>query len=131
MAADDIPPAEVTRLRELKGASRLVTTVQTIARTGVLWVWGDDEETTFTEDADGITVLPLWPYASLAEAEYGGENPDEHPIEVKLDRFLEVWLPQLEGDGDAIAVFPSGGRIAVTLDPAEFRSKITAARRSA
>jgi hypothetical protein len=129
MASDDIPAGEVARLRGLKGPGRLLTTIDTVASTGVLWVWGDDEDTLFTEDADGITVLPVWPWAALAEAEAAGDDPAEHPIEVKLDRFLDVWLPQLEEDGDAIAVFPSEGRIAVTLTPDEFRSKIAAAMR--
>lgn len=129
MASDDISQNEVSRLRALRGAARTTMTLNTIAATGVLWVWGDHEDTLFTEDADGTTVLPVWPHAALAEAECGGD-PTEHPIEVALDRFLEVWLPQLAEDDAAIAVCPVENRIAVTLDRDEFASKIAVARRA-
>jgi hypothetical protein len=130
VAQESISPDEAQRLRELKGASRTTRTFEILADTGVLWVWGDDDDTLFMQDADGTGVLPVWPYAALARVECEGAASGEHPIDVAVDRFIEVWLPQIEDDKMGVAVFPVNGRIAVTLTAAEFRSKIAAARRA-
>jgi hypothetical protein len=128
-AAADIPAAEVARLRDLDGPGRLTATIETMARSGVVWVWGEEDDILFTEDVGRATVLPVFPRAALAEAEFAGDDPAEQPIGIKLDRFLGEWLPQLEDDRAGIAVFPVEDRIAATLTPDEFRSRIAAARR--
>jgi hypothetical protein len=120
--------AEAEELRAKPGASRMIYSIRSFAEQQVLWAWGDEEGMLFMQDAQGKTVLPVWPDRLLAEIECSG-SPGEAPVEVALARFLEVWLPQLDIDGEGIAIFPVDDRIAVSMTTAEFRATISAAGR--
>jgi hypothetical protein len=118
---------QADELRQKNGASRLMSFLRTVAQSGVLYAWGDDDGVEYMEDASGMAVVPLWSHPLLAEREFRGDPDDANgPVAVPLDRFIDVWLPSLDQAGEGIAIFPSKGRIAVTLTPAEFRSKIAA-----
>jgi hypothetical protein len=58
MAPDDVSRREAERLRGLPEAARVTKTFEILAGTGALWVWGDEDETLFTEDARRTTWLP-------------------------------------------------------------------------
>ena len=128
MAPDDISRGEAERLRGLDEAARVSRTFEAIADSGALWVWGDEDETLFTEDAKRRTLLPIWPHATVARLENEGEVEGEHAIRIPADVFLREWLPQLREDDADIAVFPVEERAAV-LPLSEFRSRMTAALR--
>lgn len=127
MAPDDISRGQAEKLRGLDGAARTDRTFEVLADKGVLWVWGDEDETLFTEDADRRTLLPIWPHATVARLENEGEVPDEYAVRVPLKTFLGEWLPQLEEDGAMISIFPVELRSAAVLTPAEFRARLNAA----
>ncbi len=128
MAPDDISRGEAERLRGLDEAARVSRTFEAIADSGALWVWGDEDETLFTEDAKRRTLLPIWPHATVARLENEGEVEGEHAIRIPADVFLKEWLPQLREDDADIAIFPVEERAAV-LPLSEFRSRMTAALR--
>ena len=69
MASDDISRGQAERLRGLDEAARVGRTFEVLADKGALWVWGDEDETLFTEDADRRTLLPIWPHATVARLE--------------------------------------------------------------
>jgi len=129
VARDDISRGEAERLRRLDEAARVSRTFEVIAGKGALWVWGDEDEILFTEDATRRTLLPIWPYATVARLENEGEVDGEHAIEISADVFLKDWLPQLREDDADIAVFPVEERNAAILTLAEFRSRMTVALR--
>lgn len=129
MASDDISRGEAQRLRGLDDAARLDRTFEIIAGEGALWVWGDEDEVLFTEDGERRTLLPVWPHATVARLENEGEVAGEHAIRIRTDTFLNEWLPQLEEDDARIAVFPVEDRNAAVLTLADFRSRLTDARR--
>ncbi|AGZ42990.1 DUF2750 domain-containing protein [Actinoplanes friuliensis] len=129
MAADDISRGEAERLRGLDDAARVARTFEVIAGRGELWVWGDEDEILFTEDARRRTLLPIWPHATVARLENEGDVPGEHAIRIAADVFLKEWLPQLEDDRADIAIFPVEENNAAVLTLAEFHSRMTAALR--
>ena len=129
MASDDVSRREAERLRGLAEAARVDVTFEVIADRGALWVWGDEYEILFTEDARRTTLLPIWPHATVARLENEGEVDGEHAIRISIDVFLEEWLPQLKDDDAEIAIFPVEERHAAILTLEEFRSRITAALR--
>jgi uncharacterized protein DUF2750 len=104
---------------------RVANTFEVLAETGALWVWGDEDETLFTEDARRTTLLPIWPYATVARLENEGEVDGEHAIRIPLDVFLREWLPQLKDDDAEIAIFPVEERHAAILTLDEFRSRVS------
>ncbi|GIF12914.1 DUF2750 domain-containing protein [Actinoplanes teichomyceticus] len=129
MAPDDISRREAQRLRGLAEAARVSRTFEILAENGALWVWGDQDEILFTEDAKRRTLLPVWPYAAVAQLEHEGEVDGEHAIRIPVRVFLDEWLPQLREDDADIAIFPVEERSAATLTLDEFRSRLTAALR--
>ena len=62
MASDDVSRREAERLRGMDAPARVARTFEVLAETGALWVWGDEDEILFTEDARRTTLLPIWPY---------------------------------------------------------------------
>ncbi len=128
MASDDISRGEAQRLRGLDDAARVARTFEVLAEKGALWVWGDEDETLFTEDATRRTLLPIWPYATVARLENEGEVDGEHAIKIGVDVFLQEWLPQLTEDDADIAIFPVEERSAAVLTLAEFSSRLAAGR---
>ncbi|GAA3344978.1 hypothetical protein GCM10020358_50310 [Amorphoplanes nipponensis] len=129
MAPDDISRREAERLRGLDDAARVAGTFEVIAARGALWVWGDEDEILFTEDARRRTLLPIWPHATVARLENEGEVDGEHAIRIPAEVFLAEWLPQLREDDADIAIFPVEERSAAVLPLAEFGSRLTAALR--
>ena len=127
MARDDISRGEADRLRRLDDAARLDRTFEIIAANGAVWDWGDEDEVLFTEDGERRTLLPVWPYATVARLENEGEVAGEHAIRIPVRAFLDEWLPQLEEDDALIAIFPVEDRNAAVLSLDEFRSRLTGA----
>ena len=127
MARDDISRGEAERLRGLDNAARTTRTFEILAGSGALWVWGDEDEVLFSEDGERRTLLPIWPHAAVARLENEGEVDGEHPIRISTEVFLKEWLPQLQEDDAAVAIFPVEDRNAAVLTLAEFRSRLTAA----
>jgi Protein of unknown function (DUF2750) len=125
VASDDISRGQAERLRGLDEAARVERTFEALASKGALWVWGDEDETLFTEDARRRTLLPIWPHATVARLENEGEVDGEHAIKIRVDVFLKEWLPQLADDRAEIAVFPVEERPAAVLTLDEFRSRLT------
>jgi hypothetical protein len=128
VASDDISRGEAERLRRLDEAARVARTFEVLAEKGALYVWGDEDETLFTEDATRRTLLPIWPHATVARLENEGEVDGEHAIRISVDVFLKEWLPQLTEDDADIAIFPVEERSAAVLTLAEFRSRVSAGR---
>jgi hypothetical protein len=125
VAPDDISRGQAERLRGLDEAARVARTFEILAETGALWVWGDEDETLFTEDAARRTLLPIWPHATLARLENEGEVDGEHAIRISVDVFLKEWLPQLTEDDADLAIFPVEDRNAAVLTVAEFSAAMT------
>ena len=126
MASDDVSRREAERLRGMDAAARVARTFEVIAGTGALWVWGDEDEILFTEDARRTTLLPIWPYATVARLENEGEVDGEHAIRIPVEVFLAEWLPQLKEDDADIAIFPVEELNAAVLTRREFRLRVTA-----
>ncbi|MEU4560950.1 DUF2750 domain-containing protein [Actinoplanes sp. NPDC023936] len=124
MAPDDISRAEADRLRRLDGPARAAHTFDVLADRGVLWVWGDEDEVLFTEDAKRRTMLPIWPHAAVARLEHDGEVDGERPMKIPVKVFLTEWLPQLAEDDADISVFPVEERGAAVLTVEEFRARM-------
>ncbi len=127
MASDDVSRREAERLRGMDAAARVARTFEGIAGTGGVWVWGDEDEILFTEDARRTTLLPIWPYATVARLENEGEVDGEHAIRISVEMFLKDWLPNLRDDRAGIAIFPVEELNAAILTLDEFQSRMTAA----
>lgn len=83
---------------------RYLLALSEIASAGAGWVVAAGDDVALF-DADGTTVMPLWPTAELA-----AENPFEggRPTPIPAKELVERLLPSL-GDEALVAVFPAEG----------------------
>ncbi|HWS39031.1 MAG TPA: DUF2750 domain-containing protein [Actinoplanes sp.] len=129
MASDDISRREAEQLLKLGADDRVTRTFEAITAQGALWVWGDEGDILFTEDGRKRNLLPIWPYATVARLENEGDVDGEHPIRISTATFVKEWLPQLDEDDADIAIFPVEEVNAAVVTLAEFRNRVTPARR--
>lgn len=57
--------------------------------------------------ADGVRVLPLWPYAEYAAACAQAEWAGFEPKAIALDELMEVVLPELKAEGSLPGILPT------------------------
>jgi len=81
-------------------------------------IWGLRSQAGWTVMGDtGNQAMPIWPnkqFASLcATAEWTGYEPSE----IRIDDWLEKWIPGLTKDDRQILVFPSNDGEGVLVDP--------------
>lgn len=82
-------------------------------------VWGlkNEEGWSLASDPDGHEVMLIWPNSKYAEAYIDNDDHDVAPSVIKLDRWMTVWLPELEKEGRMIAVFPTPQKNGAVVSP--------------
>ena len=72
-------------------------------------VWSLKEESGWVSAADdqGNIIFPVWPHPDYAAACAVGHWSGSSPTSIEVHEFLERWLPGLDKDGLAVAVFPT------------------------
>nr|WP_246261090.1 DUF2750 domain-containing protein [Alteromonas ponticola] len=63
--------------------------------------------------------LPVWPHSQLVQCWHRAQTMDATPQVITLDDFLLTWLPGLEKNNIAIAIFPAAENEAEMLLTAE------------
>ncbi len=77
--------------------------------------------------SDDDECLPIWPHPDFAKAWATGDWADCEPKAVKLDYWIERWIPGLERDNSVLAVFPVGEEEGIVLTPAELQEALVGA----
>lgn len=76
---------------------------------------------------DQEECLPVWPDAAFAEFWITDDWSDCKPVAIDLEEWIKRWLPGMQGDGIAIAVFPGDGEDGMVVDPEELRASLVQA----
>ena len=86
--------------------ARLDYFINTIKATETVWSLSNEEGFVMVETDEGDCVM-VWPDAEFA-AQWAVEDWDDcTPIAIELSVFQSTWLPSLQIDAVAIAVFPN------------------------
>lgn len=73
---------------------------------------------------DQEECLPVWPSEDFARPWINRDWSDCEPVAIELDDWVKRWLPGMQGDGIAIAVFPGTGEDGMVVDPEELRASL-------
>ncbi len=69
-------------------------------------VWGlYDDGWALLGDKNGLEVVPFWPEEAFAQLCGIDQWKGYRPKSIRLDDFLQKWLPGMEGDGRHLNVF--------------------------
>lgn len=75
---------------------------------------------------DDQRLFPVWPAAAYATACAVEEFTAAEATPIDLREWLETWLPNLEGDGSGVAVFPTPSGQGAVVAPATLREHLLA-----
>lgn len=69
-------------------------------------------------------LIPVWPHPRYAAACASGEWEGAEPTRIALDDWLAAWLPGIERDERAVAVFPVPDGPGALAEPARLRGDL-------
>lgn len=97
--------------------------VAEVASQGKIWSLRSDRGWVMVS-TDQEECLPVWPSEDFARPWINRDWSDCEPVAIELDDWVKRWLPGMQGDGIAIAVFPGTGEDGMVVDPEELRASL-------
>jgi hypothetical protein len=116
---------EFAAVVRLPAPKRYEHMIKQVAASDQLWVLADERGIVSVADDSGHDAMPVWPHRRYAEA-WRERSPEESPETIALDVWLEEVTPQLERDGQFVAVFPTPEGAGMLVEPARFRDDLQA-----
>jgi hypothetical protein len=74
-------------------------------------------------DDSGRELVPVWPHPEYARA-CAPEWPGAEPERIALEDWVERWLPGIERDLRAVAVFPTPGLKGAVVEPSRMAADL-------
>lgn len=112
-------PQQLDTLPTMPAEARYDFLVRQVLENEQLWTLRSDAGTVLMS-CDGDDCLPIWPHADFARQWISGDWADCEPLAIDLAAWLDRWLPGLQQDGLALAVFPGTKEEGIVLEPLEF-----------
>lgn len=112
-----VNPKEFEAVIGLPASVRYDHFIKKVADFEELWGLKDEEGWSIAKDPDGCEVMLIWPHSKYAEAYIGEKLQNIKPAVITLDRWLDVWLPELEKEGRMVAVFPTSDKKGIVVSP--------------
>jgi hypothetical protein len=109
----------------LPASERYAHLIKRVADEEALWSLRGQEGWILAGEA-GRKLVPVWPHPRYASACATGDWAGADPAAIPLDEWLAVWLPGLERDGRAVAVFPTPGGKGVVVEATRLRADLEA-----
>lgn len=122
-----LSPKEFHTVAGLGAEDRFDYFVEAVAESRQVWTLGRDEGTVLLS-FEGDDCLPVWPHPDFAEQWVSGDWSDCRPLSIDMSAWLERWLPGLQRDGVALAVFPSTEEEGMVIEPEELKETLNANR---
>lgn len=73
-------------------------------------------------DKDRQEIVPVWPHPLFAEAFAVGEWLGYKARRIDLEEWMTKWIPGMEKDHRAVAVFPAGEGPTTTAGPLKLKN---------
>ncbi len=89
-------------------------------------VWGlrDSRGWAGIAGSRGESCFPIWPHPRFAEACAVEDWATHTPAAIRIEDWIENWLPALDADGAAVAVFPNPQGSSVIVSGAELQDQL-------
>lgn len=114
---------QIQDILALDADSRYEYLVDAVVKAGKIWSLHSDKGWVMVS-TDQEECLPVWPGADFAQPWINHDWSDCKPVAINLDDWLKRWLPGMQGDGIAIAVFPGSDEDGMVVDPEELRASL-------
>lgn len=122
-----LTPLEIEKLFKKPGEKRYEYFVKQVADSEAVFGLADDEGWVLLgDDDDNTDILPLFPYAEIAEefrTKAGFDSEKVEPLDV--NELLE-WLDDMENDGMLVAVFPNPELNGAVVEPSMLKTDLLA-----
>ena len=118
---------QFTSVIALSGSERYAHLIKRVADAEEIWSLRGPDGWALAGDAER-ELVPVWPHPRYAAACAADQWSGAQPVAIPLVEWLTAWLPGLEGDGRAVAVFPAPGAKGVVVEAARLRADLEAER---
>lgn len=98
--------------------------VTQVANQGQIWSLRSDRGWVMVS-TDEEECLPVWPSAEFAKPWINQDWSDCEPVAIDLDAWIKRWLPGMQKDGIALAVFPGTDENGMVVEPDELRDSLS------
>lgn len=122
---NSLSPEDLQQLQALSPAERYDYLIELIQAGQSVWSLRSDQGTVLMS-SDGQDCLPVWPHTECTEAWINGDWADCTPIAIDAAAWEQRWLPGLQADGIALAVFPSHDDEGVVVEPDDMAASLSA-----
>jgi len=113
-------------VKAMSAAERYSYFLQLVGQHELLWSLQDDKGCVVLSSEDGEECVPVWPHPEFAQDWIADEWSDCKLLEIDLNGWLQRWIPGMQQDGVAVAVFPGTDEDGVVMTPVELREEIEA-----
>jgi hypothetical protein len=120
---DSLSPADIESIKALGPAERYDYLIEQVQAGHSVWSLRSDQGTVLMS-TDGQDCLPIWPQADFAVAWIDGDWADCTPIAIDPAAWEQRWLPGLQADGIALAVFPSQDDEGIVVEPDDMAASL-------
>lgn len=118
---------QLDTLPTLPAEARYDFLIKTLLQNEQLWTLRGEAGTVLMS-CEGVECLPIWPHAEFAQQWASDDWADCQPLAIDLAAWLERWLPGLQEDGLALAVFPGKKEEGIVLEPLEMLEILSASQ---
>ncbi|MAL97787.1 DUF2750 domain-containing protein [Hydrocarboniclastica marina] len=124
--SNSLSPKEINDVLALDADDRYDYLVAQVVQQKKIWSLHSERGWVMVS-TDQEECLPIWPDEAFATPWITEDWSDCKPVAIKLEDWIKRWLPGMQGDGIAIAVFPGNGEDGMVVDPEELRASLVEA----
>jgi hypothetical protein len=117
---------EIEAIFKLEPAERYEYFIKRVADEGEVWSLRGSAGWVLAADGDGHESVPVWPHRVYAASCATGGWHGCHPASLDLDEWITRWLPGIEKDRRAVAVFPIPSGSGTPVTPSRLRADLEA-----
>ena len=125
LASLHVSDQQLASVLALSGPERYAHLIKRVADEKEIWSLRGEGGWILAGEA-GRELVPVWPHPRYASACTTGDWAGAEPAAIPLDEWLAAWLPGLERDGRAVAVFPTPGGKGVVVEATRLRADLEA-----
>lgn len=123
-SATPLSEADFSAIVSLVGSERFAHFLRQAIRERHVWGLRDSRGWAGIAGREGELCFPVWPHPRFAEACAVEDWARHSPTPIKIEDWIEEWLPALEADGAAVAVFPIPQGQSVIVSGADLQDQL-------
>lgn len=120
----DLGDKEFNSLLQSNGLKRYEYFIKRITDWQEIWSLRNDEGWTLGKDDEGYELVPVWPHSKYAALCSIGDWANTYPYPIKLQDWIERWIPGIKSDNRRVSVFPTADGNSIVVAPERLEADI-------